>query len=139
MLTMGWTNGHSFIPVDFALLSSVKSRINGMMEGSTRTTGYKRRRTIDWAVALQQLLDLINEIATKAGKKVFALIQRQLQQWIAGLPSYIKAYLPISSLKVELVRSHFSLIPFSKEIKIGKETNVRKDFSISLENITSKN
>jgi hypothetical protein len=45
---------------------------------------------------LQQLLDLINEIATKAGKKLSALIQRQLQQWIAALPSYIKACLPIS-------------------------------------------
>jgi hypothetical protein len=53
--------------------------------------------TLDWAVALQQLVDLINEIATKAGKKITTLIQRQLQQWIAGLPNYIKAYLPISS------------------------------------------
>ncbi|MGK4186466.1 hypothetical protein AB0X43_08835 [Pediococcus pentosaceus] len=52
--------------------------------------------TLDWAIALQQLLDLINEIATKAGKKLSALIQRQLQQWIATLPSYIKACLPIS-------------------------------------------
>ncbi|MBN2981091.1 transposase [Cohnella algarum] len=52
---------------------------------------------IDWAVALQQLIDLINEIATKAGKKISTLIQRQLQQWIAALPNYIKAYLPISS------------------------------------------
>lgn len=52
--------------------------------------------TLDWAVALQQLLDLINEIATKAGKKLSALIQRQLQQWVASLPSYIKAVLPIS-------------------------------------------
>lgn len=46
--------------------------------------------TLDWAVALQQLLDLINEIATKAGKKITNLIQRQLQ------PSYIRAYLAIS-------------------------------------------
>jgi Transposase DDE domain. len=52
--------------------------------------------TLDWVIALQQLLDLINEIATKAGKKLSALIQRQLQQWIAALPSYIKACLPIS-------------------------------------------
>lgn len=52
--------------------------------------------TLDWAVALQQLLDLVNEIATKAGKKLSALIQRQLQNWIASLPSYIKACLPIS-------------------------------------------
>ncbi len=53
--------------------------------------------TLDWAVALQQLLDLINEVATKVGKKIYKLIQRQLLQWIAGLPSYIKAYLAISS------------------------------------------
>lgn len=52
--------------------------------------------TIDWAVALQQLVDMINEIASKAGKRITTLIQRQLQQWISGLPNYIKAYLPIS-------------------------------------------
>jgi len=51
--------------------------------------------TLDWAVALQQLVELLNEIATKTGKKITALIQRQLQQWIAGLPRYTKAYLPI--------------------------------------------
>lgn len=34
---------------------------------------------LDWSVALQQLLDLINEVASKAGKKLSALIQRQLQ------------------------------------------------------------
>ena len=53
--------------------------------------------TLDWAVALQQLLELISEVATKAGKKIKKLIQSQLQQFIAGLPSYIKAYLPIST------------------------------------------
>jgi hypothetical protein len=53
--------------------------------------------SLDWIVALQQLVELINEIATKAGKKINALIQRQLQYWIAGLPNYIKTYLSISS------------------------------------------
>ncbi|MBP1989397.1 hypothetical protein J2Z66_000992 [Paenibacillus eucommiae] len=52
--------------------------------------------TLDWTIALQQLLELIQEVASKAGKKLSALIQRQLQQWIPALPSYIKAYLPIS-------------------------------------------
>ena len=50
---------------------------------------------MDWMVALQQLLDLINEVATTASKKIANLIKSQLQQWIAGLPSYLKAYLPI--------------------------------------------
>lgn len=53
--------------------------------------------TVDWTVALQQLVDLINEIAKTVGKKISKFIQRQLQQWIASLPNYIKAYLPISS------------------------------------------
>lgn len=53
--------------------------------------------TLDWTVALQQLVEVINEIAAKTGKKITEMIQRQLHQWIASLPSYIKAYLPISS------------------------------------------
>ncbi|SCW83147.1 hypothetical protein SAMN04487970_106011 [Paenibacillus tianmuensis] len=45
MLTMGWSDGHSFIPMDFALLSSLNSGINGMTEGmDKRTHGYKRRQ-----------------------------------------------------------------------------------------------
>lgn len=56
--------------------------------------------TLDWVVALQQLLDLINEVATKASKKLSKLIKSQLQQWVAGLPSYLKAYLPILSCEV---------------------------------------
>jgi hypothetical protein len=44
MLTLGWSDGHTFIPVDFSLLSSLKSQINGIMEGiDKRTSGYKRR------------------------------------------------------------------------------------------------
>ena len=52
---------------------------------------------IDWMVAIEQLVDLINEVATKVGKKISTLIRRQLHHWIAGLPNYIKAYLPILS------------------------------------------
>ena len=51
---------------------------------------------LDWMVALQQLIEMINEVIKKTGKKLTKMIQSQLQQWIAGLPSYIKAYLPIS-------------------------------------------
>lgn len=52
--------------------------------------------SLDWAVALQQLVELMNEIATQVGKKLSAMIKSQLQHWISALPSYIKAYLPIS-------------------------------------------
>ncbi|CAG7657608.1 transposase [Paenibacillus allorhizosphaerae] len=45
MLTMGWSDGLSFIPMDFALLRSANSAINGMFEGiDKRSSGYKRRQ-----------------------------------------------------------------------------------------------
>jgi len=44
MLTLGWSDGHTFLPVDFSLLSSNKSQINGISEKiDKRTSGYKRR------------------------------------------------------------------------------------------------
>jgi hypothetical protein len=49
---------------------------------------------LDWAVALKQLIEILEDVAKKASKKITTLIQTQLQQWIAGLPNYIKAYLP---------------------------------------------
>jgi len=48
---------------------------------------------LDWAVALQQLLDILNDVSEKAGKKLSKLIKSQLQQWIMALPAYIKVYL----------------------------------------------
>lgn len=47
MLTLGWSDGNSFVPVAFSLLSSEKeqNRLCGMNESiDKRTTGYKRRR-----------------------------------------------------------------------------------------------
>ena len=46
MLTLGWSDGYSFIPVDFAMLSSPNesNRYNGMDESiDKRTNGFKRR------------------------------------------------------------------------------------------------
>lgn len=44
MLTLGWSDGHTFIPVDFSLLASLKSQVNGIIEGiDKRTSGYRRR------------------------------------------------------------------------------------------------
>jgi hypothetical protein len=51
---------------------------------------------LDWAVALQQLIELLEDTFKESNKKIQKLIKSQLQQWIAGLPNYIKAYLPIS-------------------------------------------
>lgn len=50
--------------------------------------------TLDWAIALQQLMQLMVDIAKNSSKKVSSLIKSQLQQFISGLPSHIKACLP---------------------------------------------
>ena len=51
---------------------------------------------LDWAVALQQLIELLEDTLKECNKKIQNLIKSQLQQWIAGLPNYIKVYLSIS-------------------------------------------
>lgn len=44
MLTMGWSDGFTFMPLDFALLSSKNSQINGISSDiDKRCSGYKRR------------------------------------------------------------------------------------------------
>jgi hypothetical protein len=46
MLTLGWSDGSTFIPVNSILLSSEnkKNRVNGAAEMDKRTLGYKRRQ-----------------------------------------------------------------------------------------------
>jgi hypothetical protein len=44
MLTLGWSDGKTFIPLDFALLSSKKAQINWIADNiDKRSSGYKRR------------------------------------------------------------------------------------------------
>lgn len=55
---------------------------------------------LDWAVALQQLIELLEDALKKSNKTIQKIIKSQLQQWIDGLPNYIKAYLSISVCEV---------------------------------------
>jgi hypothetical protein len=42
--TLGWSDGTTFLPIDFSLLSSTKSQINGMSSNIDKhSSGYKRR------------------------------------------------------------------------------------------------
>lgn len=50
--------------------------------------------SLDWAVALHQLLEILNDVSKKAKRSIVNLIKSQLQHWFDSLPSYIKAYLP---------------------------------------------
>jgi hypothetical protein len=49
---------------------------------------------LDWAIALQQLLELISDIINNTSKKLSQMIFCQLKQWYDALPNYIKVYLP---------------------------------------------
>lgn len=51
---------------------------------------------LDWAVALRQLLEILQDILKERNNRIQKFIQCQLQHWIVGLPNYIKVYLPIS-------------------------------------------
>lgn len=51
---------------------------------------------LDWAIALQHLVDLLQDVLKQTNTKMQKMIESQLQHWIDGLPSYIKAYLPMS-------------------------------------------
>ena len=49
---------------------------------------------LDWAIALNSLLELLSDISNAASKKIKKFIDCQLRNWFAGLPNYIKLYLP---------------------------------------------
>lgn len=49
---------------------------------------------LDWAVALTTLLELLSDISANLSNKIRKFIDCQLRDWFAGLPNYIKLYLP---------------------------------------------
>lgn len=49
---------------------------------------------LDWAAALVDLFEIFDDVLKHTSKKINKFIQSQLVQWIAGLPNYIKVYLP---------------------------------------------
>ena len=46
----------------------------------------------------------MSDISSKFSKKIQKYINCQLSDWFAGLPNYIKVYLPNLSAKVEFIR-----------------------------------
>jgi hypothetical protein len=63
LLTLGWSDGSSFLPVSFSLLSSAnkKNRLAPMTEVDKRTNGFKRR-----AESLRKAPDVLNELVKQA-------------------------------------------------------------------------
>jgi hypothetical protein len=99
MLTMGWSDGHSFVPMDFALLSSAKSAINGMMEGiDKRSSGYKRRQ----------------EAFLPAPQVIAAMLDRALQSGVSATYALMDSWFTHAPLIQEVLRRGLHVIGMVK-------------------------
>lgn len=87
MLTLGWSDGMTFLPVDFSLQSSKKTE-NGISEKlDKRTSGYKRRKE-----ALEKSTDLLPQMVRRA---LHAGIEAEfllMDSWFT-MPALIKSVL----------------------------------------------
>jgi hypothetical protein len=63
---------------------------------------------LDWAVALQQLIELLQDALKQTNKKIKMLIQSQLEQWISGLPSYQGFFANFALRKLSYIKMEFS-------------------------------
>jgi hypothetical protein len=82
MMTMGWSDGHTFLTMDFSLLSSMKSGIVGMsQEIDKRTSGYKRRE--ESLLSGPQVITAMIDRTIKAGVSAsYAL----MDSWFTHVP-----------------------------------------------------
>lgn len=77
----------------FRLLESHKASTDDRTLGGMFYELFDEMNELDWAVALTQLMAILQDALTKTKKAIKNLVTRQLQQWISHLPHYIKAYL----------------------------------------------
>lgn len=80
MLTLGWSDGTTFMPIDFSLLSSIKAKLNGINEKTDkRTSGYKRRKEA-LQKAPEQLPDMIKRALSKGIDASYVLMDSWFTQ-----------------------------------------------------------
>lgn len=86
MLSLGWSDGYTFMPIDFSLLSSKKAQINGISkEIDKRTCGYKLRKN-----ALQSAPEQIPEMIKRALANGIDASYVLMDSWFT-LPPLVKA------------------------------------------------
>ncbi|GGG05427.1 hypothetical protein GCM10010912_57640 [Paenibacillus albidus] len=79
MLTLGWSDGHTFLPLDFTLLSSVKAGLTGMNPGiDKRSCGYKRRKE-----AFHSAPHLVSELLDRAIASGVSAAYVLMDSWFA--------------------------------------------------------
>lgn len=80
MLTLGWSDGKTFMPIDFSLLSSLKAKLNDINENiDKRTSGYKRRKEA-LQKAPEQLPDMIIRALSKGIDASYVLMDSWFTQ-----------------------------------------------------------
>jgi hypothetical protein len=107
MLTVGWSDGASFLPLDFAMLSSRKeeNRFQGMTkEMSKKCCGYKRRQ--ESMVKATDLIDPMVERILSHGIKAGHIL---MDSWF-GTPAVISRlhkYLPVICMVKNTPKIHY--------------------------------
>jgi DDE superfamily endonuclease len=97
MLTLGWSDGNSFVPVAFSLLSSEKeeNRLCGVMESvDKRTTGFKRR-----SESMRKTTQVMFELLTQAQSAGISAKYLLFDSWFS-YPSIILKSLTEHSMHV---------------------------------------
>jgi hypothetical protein len=115
MLTMGWSDGHSFVPVDFTLLSSSKSAVTGMTDGiDKRSHGYKRRQ----------------EALCPAPQVIAAMLDRAIQAGISAPYVLMDSWFTHAPLIAEILRRKLHVI--------GRVKNDNKRYLVCGERLSLK-
>ena len=84
LLTLGWSDGFSFVPLDFSLMSSAKkeNRYNEIREGlDKRLCGYRRRQE-----ALLHKPDVVVQMIDRALRAGFAVDYLLMDSWFTFMP-----------------------------------------------------
>lgn len=104
MLTLGWSDGYSFVPVDFAMLSSAKNknRLNAATETiDKRTNGAKRRK----------------EAVVEKPKNVLRLIQNALDTGIVADYVLMDSWFTTEPMIKSILEKELHVIGMVKQLK----------------------
>ena len=136
MLTLGWSDGNTFIPVNSVLLSSEKpeKRINEANPFDKRTCAYKRRQ-LSMSKATQVILELLKE-AKKAGIKAQYVL---FDSWFTS-PSSIHAIKALGYGVIAMVKKsskmHFRFqgidMPLTEIFKRSEKRRGRSRYLLSV-------
>ncbi|MBY6085952.1 transposase [Priestia flexa] len=121
MLTLGWSDGTTFMPVDFSLLSSKNSVINGVSQNiDKRSSGYKRRL----------------EALQTAPEQIPAMIQRAMNSGIEATYVLMDTWFTHQPLIKEITDQGLDVIGMVKNLKQrylmkGKKVSLKELYSLA--------